>query len=339
MDVILYDGRLHLGDILVIGGTNGAVVTKVRGLFEPASLEEMRDKKTKFAARKEVISATGVKITCPDMDGISSGMPLRGATEQTLEEVKRAIQKEVEDVIIETDEEGIMLKADTLGSLEAMVKLFREAGHKIRRASLGPVNKKDLIDAESAFAKNELNAVILCFNVKKLDDLLVPDTVHIEESNIIYHLLDHYSKWILAKEHEQETKELDTLIRPAKLKVMENFVFRQSNPAVCGIDVLMGKIKIGTAVTKDGTSLTYVKGIQHEKESRSSIEFGNQVAMSFPNVTMGRQLIEGDILYADIPEDDFKKLKEFKKFLKEGELEVMREFAEMKRRSNPVWGI
>ena len=38
-----------------------------------------------------------------------------------------------------------------------------------------------------------------------------------------------------------------------------------------------------------------------------------EIAVAIPNVTVGRQLKEGDILYADLTEEQFKRLKGFKK--------------------------
>jgi len=75
------------------------------------------------------------------------------------------------------------------------------------------------------------------------------------------------------------------------------------------------------------------------QESVSVGEQGKQLAMAMEGVTVGRQVNEGDFLYADIPEEHFKKLKELKKHLSKMELEVLKEVAEIKRRDNPVWGV
>ncbi|MEK6905179.1 MAG: translation initiation factor IF-2, partial [Nanoarchaeota archaeon] len=63
------------------------------------------------------------------------------------------------------------------------------------------------------------------------------------------------------------------------------------------------------------------------------------IAMAMDGVTIGRQVKEGDYLFTDIPEDDFKKLKELKKHLSKREIEVLKEIAEIKRKENPVWGV
>ena len=88
-----------------------------------------------------------------------------------------------------------------------------------------------------------------------------------------------------------------------------------------------------------GKTLSIVKNIQAEKENVDKAEKGKQVAISLPNVTIGRQLNEGDILYTDMPEEDFKKFKELKAYLSEDQKMVLKEIAEIKRENNIVWGI
>ncbi|PIY60781.1 translation initiation factor IF-2, partial [Candidatus Woesearchaeota archaeon CG_4_10_14_0_8_um_filter_47_5] len=77
LDVILYDGCLKKNDVIVIGGVDQPVVTKVRALFVPAPLSDTRDKKSKYTQVNEIAAATGIKIIAPDIDAVVSGMPLR----------------------------------------------------------------------------------------------------------------------------------------------------------------------------------------------------------------------------------------------------------------------
>ena len=44
-------------------------------------------------------------------------------------------------------------------------------------------------------------------------------------------------------------------------------------------------------------------------------------------------------MLSNIPEEDFRKLKEFKKYLGKDEIELLKEIAEIMRKKNPVWGI
>jgi translation initiation factor 5B len=342
LDVIIYDGTIKVNDTIVIGGIEGPITTKVRALLQPAPLAEMRDKKAKFRGVKEAVAATGVKISAPDIDDVIAGMPLRGATPETINKVKEDIQAEVEEVLIETDKDGIIVKADTIGSLEAIVGMLKSKGLTIRKATVGEVSKKDVADAESNLEKEPLNAAILAFNIPMDDEILAfakGKGIKIIHSEVIYTLIDSFEKWREEKRKKLEAKELEGLVRPCKFRVMPNYVFRQSNPAIVGCDILVGELKVGMPVMKDGKDISTVKSIQHEKDSISTAAAGKQVAVSLPSVTVGRQVNENDMLYSGIPEPDFRKLKSLKKLLRNDEIEVMKEIATMKRKQNPLWGV
>lgn len=121
---------------------------------------------------------------------------------------------------------------------------------------------------------------------------------------------------------------------------MKGYVFRQNNPAVVGVEVLSGTLKVGTPLMKkDGIAITSTKSIQQEQENIEKAEKGKQVAVSLPNVTIGRQIQEEDTLYSAIPEGHFRKFKEFKKYLSEEEISLLKEIAEIMRTQNSMWGI
>jgi translation initiation factor 5B len=74
------------------------------------------------------------------------------------------------------------------------------------------------------------------------------------------------------------------------------------------------------------------------KENVTIANQGKQVAMAMDGVTVGRQINEGDFLYTDMPEEDYKKLKNLKKHLTPLEINVIKEISQIKRKENPVWG-
>ncbi|MBW2992986.1 translation initiation factor IF-2 [Candidatus Woesearchaeota archaeon] len=338
LDVIICDGSLKKGDIIIIGGLEKPIVTKVKALFEPMPLAEMRNKKSKFKPMKEVTAATGVKISAPDIKDVVAGMPLRSCSEKDIEKVEKEIQKEVQEVIVEKGNKGIIVKADSLGSLEAVAKLLEEKQIKIKKASIGNISKKDISDAEANYEKDPLQAVILGFNVSS--DIKPPDKIKIITNDVIYKLIEDFEKWQEEKTHAEEAEKLDILTRPCKVKMMPGYIFRQNNPAVFGVSVLSGVIKTKTPLMKeDGKHVGDVKSIQAEQENVEKAEAGKQVAISVPKVTVGRQINEGDILLSDIPEDDFRKFKKLKKYLSKAEIELLKEIAKIKREENPVWGI
>ncbi|MBU0615688.1 MAG: translation initiation factor IF-2 [Nanoarchaeota archaeon] len=339
LDVIIYDGTLKKNDTVVIGSLDKPIVAKIRGLFEPAPLAEMRDKKSKFVSIPQAVAATGVRISAPGIDEVLSGMPIRAATPETIEKIKQEIQKEVDEVVVATDEEGIVIKADTLGSLEALAKLLREKGITIKKASIGDISKKDIADAEANFEKDPLMCIILGFNAKD-NSGICNDRVKIFSSDIIYKLIEDFELWQIQAKKTIEQGQIDLLIRPAKIEIMKGYVFRQSNPAVVGADIIAGVIKSGTPLmNKNGKEITEIKSMQHEQESVDKAEKGKQVAVALTHVTVGRQINEGDILYSSIPEEHFKKFKELKQYLSKEEIAILKEIAEIKRKDNPVWGV
>jgi len=340
LDVIIYDGTLKQNDIIVIGTLTDPISTKIRSLLEPLPLKDMKDKKTKFQNVKQVSAATGVKISAPDVDEVVAGMPLRSCNANEAEKVKEELKKEIEEVIIETDKQGIVIKADSLGSLEALLKLLKEKNIEVKKASIGHISKKDISDAQTNFEKDPLQCAILGFNICINLDVQVPNNIKVICDNIIYKLIEDFEKWQEQEKKRMEGGEIDLLVRPCKMQIMKGYIFRQNNPAVVGVDILSGNLKVNTPLMKkDGNTITEVKSIQHEQKNIEKAEKGKQVAVSLPKVTVGRQINEGDTLYSAVPEEDFRKLKELKKYLSQEEKEILKEIASIMREKNPVWGI
>jgi|TARA_B100001964_G_C14261006_1_gene615533 translation initiation factor 5B len=339
LDVIIYDGTLKQNDTIVIGTLAEPVTTKIKSLLEPLPLGDIRDKKTKFQSVNHVSAAIGVKISAPEIDEVVAGMPLRSCSINEVKKVKEEIKKEIDEVIIETDAQGIVIKADSLGSLEALLKLLKEKNIEVKKASIGNITKKDVSDASISYEQDPLHAAILGFNIE-IPPYIKEKNVKILTNNIIYKLIEDFEKYQQEEKKRLEGKKIEFLVRPCKLQIMKGYIFRQNNPAVVGMDILAGNLKVGAPLMKsDGIAMTEAKSIQHDKETIEEAEKGKQVAVSLPKVTVGRQINEGDILYSAVPEEDFKKLKELKKYLSEEEKEILKEIAQIMRAKNPVWGI
>tara|TARA_Y100000310_G_scaffold29928_1_gene28444 strand:- start:2600 stop:4300 length:1701 start_codon:yes stop_codon:yes gene_type:complete len=323
LETIVYDGIIKKNDTIVIGTKNEPIVTKVKVLLDSETKQPLSETK----------AAANVKIIPLNSEDIVAGMPLLVAQDNE-EELKEQIKKEVEQIIIETDKEGIIVKADNLGSLEAITSILKDKKIRIKKTGIGDINKKDITEATSM--QENIEKVILGFNVKSLED---SKEVKILTNNIIYKLIEDLEKFQEETKNKEEAKELENIVRPCKMVILKDCIFRQSNPAVVGAEIIAGSLKTKTPVTKTGKPLTEVKEIQLEKKSISLAEEGKQVAISLPNVTAGRQVSEEDILYSNIPQEDFKKLKKFLKYLTESEKRTLKEFVELKRQENPLWGI
>lgn len=336
-DVIIYDGTLKRNDTIIFASMNEPIVTKVRALLQPNALAEMRDAKAKFTPVAEVAAATGVKIAAPEMDGVIPGMPFITAAPDNIEEAKGRLAKELEEIAIDTQDDGIIIKADTLGSLEALSRLLQEEGIDVRKASVGPIAKKDIADAESNYEEDPTSAAILGFNIPEVRST---DRVTIFTSPVIYQLIDAYKEWRTSVRESQQRKALNDLTPVCKLEILQECIFRQSNPAVVGVEVLAGELRSGTLLMKaDGTRVAVVKAIQKDQKSLSNAARGLQVAISLPGATCGRHINEHDILITDLDEREFLKYKQYRELLTAEQRELLKQIAELRRKQNPVWGV
>lgn len=346
IDTIIYNGTLKVNDTLIIGNIGKPLVVKVRALLEPAELTEMREKKSEFKNVKKVTAATGVKISAPGLGEAIAGMPVRSCSgkKEEIEKLKKEVQEEIGEVISEeSEEQGVMIKADTIGGLEALQNLLKGKEIPISSSSLGDITKKDLSRLETLRDKNKFTGVLLSFNVNlptEIEELMKIKGLTIINHEVIYKTIEDYEKYVENLKKQIELKEFSRLVRPCKFAILKGYTFRQNNPAIVGIEIEVGQIKTGDPIMrKDGAKISSVKSMQEGKDSVSLAEQGKQVAMSMDGVTVGRQIEEGDFLYTDIPEEDFKKLKELKRHLSKLEVNVLKEIAEIKRKNNPVWGV
>ncbi|MBI4451454.1 translation initiation factor IF-2 [Candidatus Woesearchaeota archaeon] len=335
LDAIIYDGTLKVNDVLVVGSQDGAITTRVKVLLQPAALAEMREKRTKFVGVDSVTAATGVRIVAPNTETAVAGMPLVGGN-ITPEQAEAIVKADVGEVI-ETQQTGIVIKADTLGSLEALARLLQERGIPVKKAAIGPVSKKDIADAEAAAAKDPLHAVILGFNIPAPE---FTGGITILTNTIIYRLIEEYDAFRERMAAQQRQQAVQGLVAPCKIQLLPEFVFRQSNPAVVGIEVLSGTLKPNTPLMKqDGEPVASVKGIQHEQHNVESATKGMRVAIALPGVTIGRTLQSKDTLLSAVPEEHFRQYKESKQNLTDDEREALKEIGQIMRRKNPMWGV
>ncbi len=325
LDIILYDGKIEKGDFLVIGAEE-PIVTTVKALLKPREMGELRVEK-KFNYIDSVTAASGIKIAAPNIDCVIPGSPIRTCKKEHLEIMKEELRKEVESVEIETEKEGVMIKADTLGSLEGLIKVLKDKEIPIRKAKIGCVNKCDTMEMNSL--RDTINRVIFAFNVSVLPEAKDCENVKIFESPIIYKLIENYEDWKEEKKNEKERKKLSSVTRPGKIKILPGYIFRASNPAIVGVDVVGGVIKPGYSLVKEGKIVGSIKQIQKEGCNVSEAKYGDKLAVSIEGPTVGRQIKEGDELYNAMSRENMKKLEEMKNLLSKTELDVLEEVKDM----------
>lgn len=293
IDLILYDGELKKGDHLVIGGDR-LVKTRVKALMEPEPLKEIRVEK-QFKQLDAVTAAAGVKIAAPGLEGVVAGSPVRAVhDERDIPKAEEELKKEIEEVEIETDREGVLLKADTLGSLEALIKVLKEKGISIRKAVVGNVTKNDIMEIRS-FEE----PMVFAFNVavpQEVKKVAEDNSVALFSSDVIYRLLEMHEKWIKDRKNREVENMLKKAVHPGRVRVLPGCVFRQCKPAVFGVEVLKGTIKPGYKLKKGEKVVGEIRELQSQGQNVDEARMGDKVAISMDKVTLGKHVKEGDEL-------------------------------------------
>ena len=341
LDVILYNGEFFAGDTVIVGTSREPLVTKIRALLKPKPLAEIRSEE-RFLPVKHVSAASGVKVSAPKLDNALAGSTIRVVSNpDEVEALSLELKSELDAVRIDTENEGLIIKSDTIGSLEALVGELKARDIHIHYADVGPISRRDVIRA--AAINDPLLSAILGFNVDILPDALneiQKTNVPVFSSDIIYTIIESYERWVEDQKNKMEQERLEAVIRPGAVRILPDCVFRQSKPAVVGVQVIGGIVRTQVNLMReDGANVGVIKGIQAHNENQGSATVGQEVAISIDGPTVGRQIHEGDILYVNIPEKHARIVElELKPKLAEDEREVLENFLEIKRKKDPFWG-
>jgi translation initiation factor 5B len=345
LNAIIYDGVLRAEDTIVIGGKEGPMSTKIRAILMPQPLDEIRDPKKRFNAITVVPAAAGIKIAAPEIEDAIPGAPLIAVGgEMTLERAMAEVGAEMERVKVQTDKTGIIVKTDTLGSLEALVESLRVRDIPIRLADIGDVSHRDVMEAVSVKYEEPLYGAILAFNVKILPDAEAEaqsQRVKIFWNDIIYNLMDEYVKWMEGEREAKARKEFETLTQPGKIQILDGFIFRRAKPAIFGVRVEAGMITPSVSmISREGDNLGRIVQIQDSGAAVGKADEGKEVAVSMPTPIVGRHIKEKDVLYVDVPEKNVRTLRQkFQGRLTENALKALEELVEIKRKKDPLWAI
>lgn len=347
IDVILYDGVVKNEDIVLALDVDGVQKSRLKSILKPAEMKEIRDTSTKFKTMKEAHSAAGVKLACPDFEDIKAGMPIvtlrKDAKSEEVEYYINELEKEKADIAFTHEEEGLLVKADTLGSLEALSFILEEHNIPLRKARIGKVTKKDIIDASADVKKNPKNALILNFNQKIDDEILSMAEeygVTVISNEIIYKLIDDTVEWIEKKDTEIKRQKLESLTMPFKIKILRNCIFRASSPAIVGVEVMGGTAVTNVNMMTDfGKKVGRIKTIKDRDDTLQKLEVGKQAAVSMEDLIIGRHAQEDSYLYSFMGEENFRNLKKNLDLLSKDEVQTLKEIAEIMRKEDTLWGL
>ena len=339
LDLILHRGSIRKGDEIVLVSDRGGISTHVKGLFSPRGMSEMRDAGDRWDNTEAAYAAAGVKISAPSLEGVLVGTTLRVVNSDEERTAAIASADEEANLSIELDEEGVCIKSDTVGGLEALAKELREVGVPIREASIGKVSRRDVRSAEAS--SDPLHRIIMAFSTEILEE--AEDEISSSEagvkhigSDIIYRILEEREEWVEARKNELEEESREIVVYPGRIMLLPDHTFRVSKPAVVGVRVLAGRVHIGQGLLKDGNRVGRIKSIRSGQESLKEARQGAEVAISVDGVTVGRQIEEGDILLVDIPESHARKLRKLE--MTPVEEEVYEELLSIHRKNDHFWG-
>ena len=333
IDVILYDGTLKVNDTIAFATSTGIGLSKIKALLKPKPLQELRESSGKFYYVDSVSAASGVKISGTGLDDALPGSLVLSTDYPNYE---NEIKAEIADLFA-TERKGIILKADSIGTIEAVSKLLAGIGVSISKKGLGNVTKRDVLDAYAMRAIDPYSAVVLSFGVKIDEDALreaeATDITIINE-NVIYKIIDEYKEWLENERKKARESAEKSLIFPGMVKVIPNTCFRVSHPAIFGIEVLAGKIRPSyLLMNKNGNIIGRIREIQDNGITLQEAKKGDKVAISIDDITFGRQVKEDDILYTHVNDESERLLRQkFSDLLNNEERELLNVISEIKQK-------
>ena len=342
-NMILIDGQMRKEDSIIAAKRDSVIVTKPKALLLPKPLDEMRDPRDKFKPVEYIQAAAGVKIASPDLDGVLPGSTLYAVSDDAeIEHFKKIIEDEMQSVFISTETNGVILKCDAIGSLEAITEMLRRQQIPISKADIGPVTRRDIIESMAIKENDRHLGVILAFNVKVLQDAETEaDNSHIKvfTDKIIYSLIDTYTQWVDDDKADEENSVFKELTPISKFTFLKGFVFRNNNPAVFGIRVDVGQLRQKIPfMNKTGKKIGIIHQLQHDGKTVSVAKTGQEVACSVQNITIGRQIVEENVFYTLPSSSDAKQLvKRFMHKLSSEETDVLNEIIEIQRAIDPAY--
>ncbi|MEM0149875.1 MAG: translation initiation factor IF-2 [Candidatus Micrarchaeaceae archaeon] len=308
IDVILYDGSLHVNDTIAFATPDSVATAKIKALLKPKPLHEMRESTSKFTQVESAYAASGIKISGNGLDEALPGSPVIQVLDNTYAE---QIKAEIGDVFA-ADDKGVVLKADSIGSIEALARLLKSENFSISKKGLGEVTKRDVLDAFSMHATDPKGAVVIAFNVGidgEAADTARYSGIKIIEGNIIYKIIDDYKAYVEEMDRLSREQTEKDVIFPAEIHILRGSCFRVSHPAIFGMTVVSGRVKPGDVImNSEGEVIGRVKGIQNDKLPVDTAKKGDSMAMSMDEPTFGRQIKDEDVLYTRVRDNDEKLL-------------------------------
>ena len=244
-------------------------------------LEEIKPLSSTFQPKEKVEASTGIRMQLTEKADILPGMPFV-LYKENKDEIKKIFKKEISENI-KTQNQGIIAKADSLGSLEALLALLKQEHIDVLRAGIGNINKTDIISAKANLEINEVDAIILGFNTGIDNEAEeIKGNVKILLNDVVYKLIEDLIYFRNEKTKEIEKKRMMQLASICKLKILHQHVFRNTKPAIFGVKIEGGKLIPNLPlIDEKGEKVGRVKNMQSENKSVNEASEGTELKYLF----------------------------------------------------------
>ena len=333
LDTVLYQGTIKRSDSIVLNTRNGTAETRIKALL----VNSKRNRKA-LDERMFVRSASAVRILIADKLDVIPGSPIYVfRDEKERQKAFKEMEKE-KSPNVQLHPTGIHVKADALGSLEAVAYELSQKNINIRYAAIGDISRRDLVSASTV--NDPMDRLVVGFNVSVLPDakdLLESGEVDVITGDVIYGIVDECVKRLEQKKLELLEEKKHQMPVPSKLIIMPEYIFRSTKPVIVGIKVLAGRVKVGDKLLKtDGRYGGTVKSLRDGEVSKKFCDAPGEIAAAIDGVTLNRQIFPGETLYVDIPQEVVKVVRESD--MGDDIKDVLEDIIKIKRKEDAFWG-
>ncbi len=324
-DVILYQGILNIKDEISFPTIDGVEKTKVKALLKLNVMTAVDKKKQNYVRVSNVRAASGIKLVAPGINKcLPGGTIVSSEDKEAIEHLKTRTNK----CFLKNSDQGAFVKADTLGSLEALIKLLEKNNICVARTSVGEVTQKDITETKILFEKNNKAGVLFLFNTKInkiLEEDLIKNKIPLFKNNIIYKLIEDYQEWLTKEEKKDKDKLLLELIYPCVFKVLPDCIFRSNKPAVFGVRILKGRLVRGAKIENGDKVIGEVVEIQDSGKKIDVAQKEQEIAISLKGASYLKDFKEKEILNVLLNYKNIDKLAKIEDELSQEEIDLIKE--------------
>ena len=150
--------------------------------------------------------------------------------------------------------------------------MLRRSQVPVAKADIGPVTRRDVIEAKAIKEKDRHLGIVLAFNVKVLFDAKEESEIsHIKlfEDKVIYSLIDNFNAWVEEDSSNAEDAMFAELTPISKFSFLKGMVFRNNNAK-----------RVNKRLTRQANRLPYQSS---NSSCLNKISWGGGNAIKIPN--------------------------------------------------------